>query len=219
MLQIHGVYKSRATRPLWLVEELAIPFEHVPVIQAYKLSNPLAPDARLNTRTPSFLAINPMGTIPTMVDGDLVLYESMAITLYLARKHGGPLAPADLAEDALMTQWSLFGATAIETDALKISSAAADGRLETEAGRAEALAVARLLSRPFGVLEEHLSSTGYMVGNRFTVADINLAEVVRYASAHTPLFEAHPKVREWLARCQARPAFKAMWAKRLAEVE
>ncbi|MCL6706348.1 glutathione S-transferase family protein [Pseudomonas sp. R2.Fl] len=219
MLQIHGVYRSRATRPLWLVGELAIPFEHVPVIQAYKLASPLAPDARLNTRTPSFLAINPMGTIPTMVDGDLVLYESMAINLYLAKKHGGPLAPANLAEDALMTQWSLFGATAIETDALKISSAAAEGRLETEAGRAEALAVARLLSRPFGVLEKHLSANDYMVGNRFTVADINLAEVVRYASAHTPLFEAHPRVREWLGRCQARPAFKAMWEKRTAETE
>ncbi|MBR0556383.1 glutathione S-transferase family protein [Ciceribacter sp. L1K23] len=219
MLEIHGVYRSRATRPLWLIEELGIDFEHVPVIQAYKLADPLARDARLNTRSPDFLAINPMGTIPTMVDGSLVLFESMAINLYLAKKHGGSLAPADLSEDALMTHWSFFGATSIEANALKISLAAAEGRLETEAGKAEALAVARLLDRPFAVLDCHFAGAEYIVGERFTVADINLAEVVRYASAHTPLFEKHPHVRDWLARCHARPGFKAMWEKRLAEVE
>eukprot|EP01035_Chromulina_nebulosa_P014683 gene14683-biopygen12512 len=76
MLKIYGVYKSRATRILWLVEELGLPFEQVPVLQAYKLADPLAADARLNTRSPAFLAVNPMGGIPTIDDDGLVLNES-----------------------------------------------------------------------------------------------------------------------------------------------
>ena len=64
------------------------------------------------------------------------------------------------------------------------------------------------------MLDEALAATGYIVGGRFTVADINVAEVVRYAMPAPELFEAAPRVKGWLAACQARPAFKAMWAKR-----
>ncbi len=219
MLKIYGVYKSRATRILWLVEELGMPFELKPVIQAYKLKDPMAPDARLNTRSPEFLAVNPMGSIPTIEDDGLVLNESLAQTLYVAKKTGGPIGPRDLHEEAQMLQWSLFAATSIETDALKISMANASGKLASAEGQAEAAEVAKVLARPFGVLEKHFAQHDYAVGGRFTVADINLAEVVRYAQAYQPLFDAHPKTAEWLARVQARPGFKAMWEKRLAEVE
>ncbi len=61
MLKIYGVYRSRATRNLWMAGEIGLDFEHVPVIQAYRLPDPFAPDAPLNTRTPSFMAVNPMG--------------------------------------------------------------------------------------------------------------------------------------------------------------
>lgn len=219
MLKIYGVYKSRATRILWLMEELGTPFELVPVLQAYKLKDPMAPDARLNTRSPEFLAVNPMGSIPTIDDDGLVLNESLAQTIYVAKKSGGPLAPANAAEDALTLQWTLFGATSIETEALKISMANGEGRLASEAGQAEAKVVARILARPFGVLEKHFATHDYAVGDRFTVADINLGEMVRYAQAYQPLFDAHPKTAAWLTRIQSRPGFKAMWEKRLAEVE
>lgn len=219
MLKIYGVYKSRATRILWLMEELGTQFELVPVLQAYKLQDPMAPGVRLNTRSPEFLSINPMGSIPTIDDDGLVLNESLAQTIHVAKKVGGPVAPQDAAEDALTLQWTLFGATSIETEALKISMANNEGRLATEAGQAEAKAVARILARPFGVLEKHFSAHDYAVGDRFTVADINLGEMVRYAQAYQPLFDAHPKTAAWLARIQSRPGFKAMWEKRLAEVE
>lgn len=219
MLKIYGVYKSRATRILWLMEELGAPFELVPVLQAYKLDDPMAEGVRLNTRSPEFLKINPMGSIPTIDDEGLVLNESLAQTIHVAKKFGGPLAPKGPVEEALTLQWTLFAATSIETEALKISLANNEGRLATEAGQAEAKAVARILARPFGVLEKHFASNDYAVGGRFTVADINLAEIVRYAQAYQPLFDAHPKTAAWLARVQARPGFKAMWEKRLAEVE
>lgn len=219
MLKIYGVYKSRATRILWLVEELGMPFELVPVIQAYKLKDPMAADARLNTRSPEFLAVNPMGSIPTIEDDGLVLNESLAQTLYVAKKQGGTIAPRDLNEEAQMLQWSLFAATSIETEALKISMANVSGKLSTPEGQAEAAEVAKMLARPLGVLEKHFTQHDYAFGGRFTVADINLAEVVRYAQTYQPLFDAHPKTAEWLARVQGRPGFKAMWEKRLAEAE
>ncbi len=219
MLRIYGVYKSRATRTFWLAGELDLAFEHVPVIQARKLADPLAPGARLNTRSPEFLAINPMGAIPSIDDDGLKLHESLAINLYLAKKHGGPLAPKDLTEDALMTQWSFFAATEIELNALKISTTNAEGRLGTDAGKAEADAVSRLLKRSFGVLEQQLASQDYLVGGRFTVADLNVAEIVRYAQPYQPLMDEHPHVAAWLKRCQDRPAFKAMWRTRADEQE
>lgn len=217
MLTIYGVYRSRATRTLWLAGELGLDFRHIPVIQARRLADPLADGAPLNTLTPSYLSVNPMGTIPCIDDDGMVLYESMAINLYLARKHGTARAPADLGENAHMMQWSFFAATEIETNALKISSTVAEGLADSETGKAVIEVAARMLRRPFRVLEQHLSGKEYLVGGRFTVADINVAEVVRYAQAHAPLFDAHPAVKAWLERCQSRPAFKAMWEARAAE--
>ncbi|MBP2560395.1 glutathione S-transferase [Neorhizobium galegae] len=217
MLKIYGVYRSRATRPLWLVEELGIPFEHIPIIQGYRLPEPMAPGAPVNTLSPEFLAINPMGSIPSMDDDGFVLHESLAITLYLARKYGGELGPKDIAEEALMVQWSLFGATSIESPALKISATIAGGKQDSEEGRTEIDVAARLLKRPFDVLEKHLSKNSHMVGGRFTVADINVAELVRYAQGHAPVFDGRPALKAWLEAAQARPGFKAMWDKRTAE--
>jgi len=68
MLKIYGVYRSRATRNIWLCDEMGVPFESVPVIQANRLADPLAPGAPLNTKSPAFLAVNPAGAIPAIDD-------------------------------------------------------------------------------------------------------------------------------------------------------
>uniref|UniRef100_UPI0005BD2FB3 glutathione S-transferase N-terminal domain-containing protein n=1 Tax=Ensifer sp. ZNC0028 TaxID=1339236 RepID=UPI0005BD2FB3 len=96
MLTIYGVYRSRASRNYWMARELGIPFQSVPVIQARRVADPLATDAPINTKSPAFLAVNPMGLIPAIEDDGVVLTESLANNLYLARKYGGPLAPADI---------------------------------------------------------------------------------------------------------------------------
>ena len=113
MLKIYGVYRSRATRNIWWASELGIPFEVIPVIQAYRLPAALAIDAPLNTQSPAFLQINPSAQVPTIVDGDFTMHESLAINLYLARKHGGPLAPANVMEEGTAAQWSLWAATTV----------------------------------------------------------------------------------------------------------
>lgn len=216
MVTLYGVTRSRASRNIWLMNELGQPYEQVPVIQAYRLANPEAPDAPVNTRSPSFLAVNPNGHIPSMKDGDLVLNESLAINLYLAKKFGGPLAPASLAEEGEVAMWTLWAATEAEPHAIQILY----HRLmkqgdERKPELADAAVVA--LRQPFQVLNDALAANGHLVGGRFTVADINVAEVIRYASPAPELFEAAPHVKAWLAACQARPAFKAMMDKRNAE--
>lgn len=215
MLTVYGVYRSRATRIYWLAGELGLSFRQVPVIQAYRLADHKAADAPLNTQSAQFLAINPAGQIPVIDDDGLILKESLAITLYLAKKHGGELAPKDLAEDALMTSWSLFGATEIEPNALTIMLTSA--KPQTGETQATIDAAACALMRPFAALEEHFAHNDYAVANRFTVGDINLAETVRYAQGNESLFAEFAHVKTWLERCQSRPAFKAMWDRRATE--
>ena len=217
MITLYGVYRSRASRPLWLLAEIGAPFTHVPVIQAYRLPDAKAKDAPLNTASAEFLAVTPMGQIPAMTDGDLILTESFAITLHLARTMGGDLGPKTHAETALMEQWALFGASAIEVPALEITYAVADGGLKTPEGQAMISLAAEKLRRPLARLQAHLSATSHMVGDRFTVADINLAECMRYGQSHPTLLAEFPAVKAWLEACQSRPAFKKMWEGRLAE--
>jgi glutathione S-transferase len=216
LLTIHGVYRSRASRNLWLAAELGIPFKQVPVMQRYRLADAAAAGGVLHTKSPAFLKTNPNGHIPSMEDDGLVLHESLAINLYLAKKHGGPLAPANLAEDALMTMWALWAATEVESHALTVLYHRV-GKPPAERDPKLAEAAVEALRAPFAVLDKHLAASSHIVGGRFTVADINTAEVVRYAVPAPELFEAAPKVKAWLAACQARPAFKAMWEKREAE--
>lgn len=217
MITIWGVYRSRATRNIWALEELGLEWRLRPVIQAYRLEakriDPRAPDAPFNTRSPEFLRLSPAGAIPVMEEAGFVLTESLAINLWLAQKAGGPLAPKDARETAQMMQWALYGATWIEEHALAIQTLfAAEEREESALSVAEAK-----LARPLAVLEAHLATHSHMVGGRFTVADINMAEILRYAQADAALMARFPRAKGWLELCQARPAFKKMWQARLAE--
>lgn len=213
MTILYGVTRSRASRNIWLAGEIGITLHQVPVIQGYRLPDPAAPDAPLNTTSPAFLAISPAGAIPVLDDDGFVLTESLAINLYLARKHGGPLAPSDAREDALMQQWALYGMTSVETHTLPILYAFAEGRGDSD----EVATHAAALARPLQLLDAHLAAQGQMVGGRFTVADINMAEIIRYAQPHPSLIAGYPALSAWLDACQARPAFRAMWAARNAE--
>jgi glutathione S-transferase len=212
MLTIYGVYRSRASRNIWLAEELGIPFRQVPVIQHYRT----VPAGMLHTQSPEFLKINPSGLIPSIDDDGLVLNESLAINLYLARKHGGPVAAANVAEEGQIAMWSLWAATGVEPHAINVLY----HRLGNPNGAKDpkiADAAVEALKGPFAVLDKALAKSGWLVGDRFTVADLNAAEIVRYAQAAPALFEAAPRVKAWLAACQARPAFRKRWAARDAE--
>jgi glutathione S-transferase len=198
-----------------MAKELGLEYEQVPVIQQYRLPDAGAADAPLNTGSLSFRAVNPNGLVPSIDDDGFVLNESLAITLYLARKHGGLLAPKDVREEGLMTMWTLWAATECEAPALRVMQNAAAVKTRDTAIYETGVTA---LKPKLAVLDKALrDGGGYLVGRRFTVADLNVAEIVRYAQAAPELFTDAPNVRSWIAACQSRPAFTAMMAERNAE--
>jgi glutathione S-transferase len=201
-LKIYGSLKSRAARVIWTAKELDIPYEFNLVVPAYR-----AKDGVMATTSPAYAPINPNARIPAIDDDGLVLFESLAIDLYLARKHGGPIAPKDIAEDAQMTMWSMWALTECEPYTSAIWAARGN---ESEIAKAHAG-----LARPLKVLEQHLkNSSGNLVGGRFTVVDIGLSELLKGIAV---LFKDYPSVKTWFEATQARPAFKSMQAERVAE--
>lgn len=193
-LKLHGIAASRTARPLWLLEEYGAPYEHVS--QSYQGGA---------TRTPDFLKLNPNGHIPVLEDDGALVWESMAINLYLARKLGAPLAAANLAEEAEVLRWTFWAVTEVEKEALTVLmhrvAMPADKRDASLADRAEGA-----LKKPFAVLDAHLASRQFICGDRFTVVDVNVASVVSWAAAAKALMDAHPNVAAWLKRCLDRPA-------------
>lgn len=194
MLTLYGAMASRAHRVVWMLKELALPFAHVPT---HFMDG--------STRRPEFLAINPNGRVPVIDDDGFVVFESLAINLYLARKHGGPLAPAGLQEEALATQWSFWVATEVEKPLL---FASANRALFKPAERDEeqaAMAIAKL-DRPFKVLDAELARRPWLLGERFTVADLNVATVMDLAPQCGIALDAWPHLQAWHHRCLDRPA-------------
>lgn len=194
MLTIYGTQMSRAFRVLWLVKEMAIPYRHV----ATEFLDG-------SCGRPDFLTINPNGRIPAIEDDGLLMFESMAITLYLARKYAGALSADGLVEECLATQWSLWATTEAEKPLL---FAAFNRLLFAESERSEeeaSLALSRVL-RPLGVLEKHLADRPFVLGDRFTVADLNVSSVLALIPIIGMELTEFPRVQKWLQTCLERPA-------------
>jgi glutathione S-transferase len=192
-LKIYGIARTRAFRALWMAKELGLDFDHDPVEIG---------DA--GARTPEFLAINPNGRLPVIVDDGFVLFESLAITLYLAKKHSpGKIYPGTLEGEARAWQWSLWAVTEVDRGVNIWSLHAV--RLPPEERdadkRAEAL---KVLVSPFKVLDAAVSKRPYLIGEQFTVADLNVAAVISRAIEMD--LGTVPNLKAWLTRCLERPA-------------
>jgi len=192
-LKVYGQAQSRALRALWMAEELGEPFEHVPTRFADE------------SKAPEYLRINPNGRIPAIDDDGFRLFESMAINLYLAKKHGGALAPRDLREDAIATQWSLWVMTEVEKTLLQ-ALFHRTGLLGNEKSDTKAAAYLAELDRPFKVLDSALADKQYLLGDRFSVADLNVASVLLWARMARADLSAYPHLAAWLERATGRPA-------------
>lgn len=209
-LVIHGITASRAIRPLWAATELGLDFQHV--------NTPYQGGA---TRTPGFLALNPNGHIPVLVDaraeGDVVVWESMACALYIARHHGVAdgvsITPATPREDAEALRWSFWAVSETESDALTVlmhRMAMPEERRRPELAEA----AERRLAVPFRVLERHLerqhsAGQAHLAADRFTVADLCVASVLNWARPSHALMTAHPLTHAWIKACIERPAYLA----------
>jgi glutathione S-transferase len=197
-LKIYGVARSRAFRTLWMAGELALPYEHVKI------------NFTGDTRRPEYLAINPNGHVPTIDDDGFRLWESMAINLYLAKKYGsnvGGLYPPSLEDEARAWQWSFWGMTEVERPALTVLLNRIGPEDERDAAAADE--AERNLAAPLKVLDAAVTATPYLLGDHFTVADLNVAGILAWARQARVNLDAFPKVEAWLKACHDRPAAQA----------
>ncbi len=199
MLKIYGSARSRASRVLWLAMELDLPYQHMDYL-------PRSPD----TRTAEFLKLNPNGSVPVIDDDGFVLWESMAINMYLARKHGSALHLANPQQEALVWQWSLW-----ETDRLDrqlVNYVNASTGPEAQRNKTVADAMWAEIVPAMKTLDGALAGRQWLVGNAFSIADLNVASAL-YRGLFIDLGQ-WPNVKSWLERSWERPAAKKVRAMR-----
>ncbi|HJU28314.1 MAG TPA: glutathione S-transferase family protein [Candidatus Binataceae bacterium] len=192
-MKLHGTSKSRSARSLWALEELGVKYEHVPVEVA-------------KAKSPEHLKINPNGHVPALEVDGAVIWESMAINLYLAEKYGKtPFWPATPEGHAECIKWSFWSMTEVEPHLMTLLVnrifLPADQRDEKAAQKA-----ADALKAPLKVLENQLDGHEYLLGNDFTIADLNAAAVLSFALLVKLDLSATPKAQAWLQKCLGREA-------------
>jgi glutathione S-transferase len=199
-LKVYGYAKSRTLRTLWMLEELGIPYEHIDVNSSVG-----------GTRTAEFLKINPAGHIPAIDDDGFKLSESMAINLYLARKHG-KLRPSTPESEAKAAQWSFWAAHEVDRQVVQWIVNTSILPVEQRSTKL-ALAAREEIEWPLAVLNGELAKQKYLADpDAFTVADLNVAAVL-YRLLFVDL-TGKPHLEDWLKRCWDRPAAKRARAMR-----
>jgi glutathione S-transferase len=192
-ITIYGSARSRAARCTWALKEMGVPYEQK-ALTAEQL------------KSADYLKLNPQGKVPTMQDGDLTMTESLAINVYLARKHK-KLWPTSEKEQAAAEQWTLWAATEAEPHAITMlverAFKPADKRDLNKANAAEEAFKPRM-----DYLNQHLAGRQYLVGNQFTIADLNAAACIAAAVPGGFKMDTYPNVKRWLDACTSRQAFK-----------
>ncbi|MDJ0747253.1 MAG: glutathione S-transferase family protein [Xenococcaceae cyanobacterium MO_167.B27] len=178
MLKLYGGQRSRASIVQWYLEELSIPYEFV-----------LLDMATGEHQQPEYLAINPIGKVPAIEDGNFKLWESGAILLYIAEKHDK--LPNSLEERSIWSQWVLFANSTLATG------------LFVEASREKE--APKLLT----ALEGILNQTPYILGEEFTVVDVAVGSILAYVPMMLPIdLSPYPVILDYIKRITQRPAFQ-----------
>jgi glutathione S-transferase len=193
--KLYGIPGSRALRSIWCIEEMGIDYEHVPTNFA------------VDAKKPDYLKINPNARIPALVDGDVTLFESMAINLYLSRTYG-KLWPANAKDEARAIQWSFWGMTEIEPALIQMVL----NKFmlpEDQRDPAKIEEAAASLDKPLKVLNAQLAQSDCLLGSEFTIADLNVASVLSMAGFVGLDVSPYPNVKRWFDAALGRPAFAA----------
>jgi glutathione S-transferase len=205
-MKLYGFGPTRSLRALWGLKELGVPFEFVPV------------DPRKGEhKAPAFLAINPAGKLPVLVDGDRAIPESAAIILYLAEKYPEKgLMPTSPSERAELYRWIMFGMTELEQPLWQIAK---HTFLYPEDKRVPAIvAVAREeFSEMAKVLDAHMQGRPFVVGNRLSGADCVMAYIIDWAN-EANLLDGHRNLQAYLERLYARPSAPPRIAQEVARL-
>ncbi len=187
MITLYHHPYSRAANTLWKIEELELPYELV-FVDIMKGAQ----------KSPEILALNPMGKVPILRDGDVVVTESAAIGLYLADRYAlGKLAPApdDPARGAYL-RWSLFAPSVVEPGMSAKSSGAQFKPGQVGWGSYESMIAA---------MESAIAGRSYILGDRFSMADCIFGGTVRFM-LRFKLLEPTPTFTAYAERLAARPA-------------
>ena len=157
-------------------------------------------------RSPGFLALNPLGQIPVIEDGEVVLADSNAILVYLAKHYdaGGSWLPEDPASAAAVQRWLSMAAG-------EVMYGPAMARMATLFGSAaDPASTAAIAARLLSFMEAHLATRCYLAGQAPTIADVACYSYVAHAPEGRISLEPYPTVKEWLGRIEALPRFKPM---------
>jgi glutathione S-transferase len=200
MRKLYGISGSRALRSIWAIEEVGIEYEHIPT------------NFSGDSKSDDYLAVNPNGRIPALVDDGLVLFESMAINLYLAKNYGGELYPSNAKDEARTNQWSVWGISEIEPLQMQLVVQ----KIFTPEDKRDARVIARAekgLQRPLKVLDAALSKQPYLLGDQFSIADLNVAAVMLLLDMVDYDYSAYTHVKKWADSCYGRPSLAAAQAR------
>ena len=195
MLQLYGNPQSRAARCLWMLEEIGEPYQ---LIEKSTRAEDL--------QSADYLRLNPNARIPTLVDGDVVLWESMAINLYLAEKYPGPMhcsGPPSLGHAAQWSFWAMLELEPLLLDLLMHRALLSESARDPSYAERDEL----LLQRPLRVLNAALGAREFLGDGGFEVADLNVASILVWGKMARLSLGAHPEVKRWLDKCLARPAY------------
>ena len=184
LLKLHYAPRTRALRPRWVLEELGVPYQLMRLDLA----------ARENRR-PQYLAIHPLGNVPALEDGATIVLESSAICAYLAEKFPEKelTPPVGSKERGPLLQWIVYATTTLEPALTALSREGADV-LENERWR-----------QTCAVVEKALEGKEFLVGDRFSVADVVIGSVVWWARS-VGRIEKGSVLDVYGARLRKRPA-------------
>jgi glutathione S-transferase len=197
MLKIYGWKRSRAARCMWVMEEMGLQYEQVPLNSTTG-----------ENRTPEYLRINPAGKIPALDHDGFILTETVAINFYLTSTFPGTLLPRDSKQLAQVHQWTSWAITELDPPVIAILREGRRPKETIDASRIEA-AKSELQQLLDAVLEPHLTRHEYLLGSGgFTLADLHVAAAASVLPMFNVSLDAFPASAAWLKRCLAREAYQ-----------
>lgn len=198
MIKIYGSMKSSAGRCYWMAEEVGQTVETMPL-----------DFSKQEHKSPEYLKLNPNGKVPTIIDGDLVLWESMAINTYLAEKYKPELLGASVEDRAKAYQWSYWATAHLSHAGEPIIMQKFRNTPESDETKKAHENLARLLP----ILDGALAGKNYLVGDAFSMADLNLASVVGGLMWAGADFSNYQNITRWMGMIGQRPAFQKTMGK------
>ncbi len=198
MLKVWGrKNSSNVQKTMWAVGELGIAYERVDLDMEF-----------CGNDTQAYRALNPNGLVPTIQDGDFVLWESNSIIRYLAARHGaGTLEPSDLRSRAIASQWMDWQISTFQPRFTKVFW----GLVRTPKDQRDPIAIAEAAGKSIDaakILDAALARNAHLAGNFFCMGDIPMGVFIYRFRALVPDRPAMPNLERWYATIEKRPAFK-----------